>query len=261
MEKCWNLFLMPSKPKFPVQSMIRGFLYHQMTRGLLAATVGRVAPDRLRDDNGKLVIPDSKDWRLISSIRFNVYEFSERYLIGRYLPTRFDCIELGASLGIVSREILKRLAPDKRLVSVEAVPYLKEIAEHNIELAAPGRATIRQSAIDYTAATVNFAVGSSNLSGRLAEKNPSADSVTVPTITLSRLIEEEGIQNYSLVMDIEGAEYQVVRRDLSALERCKCLIAELHGSAAEKMNFQNSMEEIGLHLKAEKHTVSAFLRH
>lgn len=71
-------------------------------------------------------------------LRLGRYERYERMLVREHFRDDLNTIDLGASLGVISCEILRRLKTGK-LISVEADPELCEIARRNIETNHPGR--------------------------------------------------------------------------------------------------------------------------
>ena len=241
--------------------LFRGFIYKLITSGPVARVVGRVFKKAPFDRNGPVVLPSSADYQLVSSVIFNVYEYPERVLIKKYLPPDIPCIELGSSLGIISREILRKLNRESRLFSVEAMPGLVDLAHININHAANAtRYMLKQAAIDYNGPTVTFSSGATNLDGRISNMR-SNDDISIPAITLSKIIEEFVNGYYSLVLDIEGAEYQIIEHDMNSLRNCQCIVAELHGSSAERDDFCRKVSKAGMKLVERKHSVYAFRRH
>ena len=59
----------------------------------------------------------------------------------------------------------------------------------------------------------------------------TAQKLAVPALSLSRVLAENGIGNYALIADIEGAEAGLFSHDLQALSGCKKVIIELHDTS------------------------------
>lgn len=51
--------------------------------------------------------------------------------------------------------------------------------------------------------------------------------ISVPAVTLAELTARFGLRRYTLVMDIEGTEWQILQHP-GELEGCRRIIAELH---------------------------------
>ncbi len=160
------------------------------------------------------------------------YEKAERELVGKWLPADLATIELGGSYGIVSYTIRKALAPDARLVVVEANPGLIETCRANLALAGPmDRTSIIAAALAYDdAETVRFSVTEAHHTSHVTDRaDTAAGTIEVPAITLSDLLAREGIDGaFSLVCDIEGAELELLRNETEALKSCACMVMELH---------------------------------
>jgi len=243
---------------------LRACCYKALSDSWITKLVGRCFSQRAFDKFGPVRLPPGCTTSLTSGIIFGIYEYSERFLIRKFLPSNVDVVELGASIGIVSRDILQRLEPSQRLIAVEALPSLAELARRNISMAHPGRDWIvLEAAIAYGTDRVFFEAGVEHTSGRIkSDVVQKGESCTVVKAhTLSWLLNHFNVGEFSLVMDIEGAEYALVAEDSDLLKRCRCLIAELHGTAAQKEMFHITLVKAGLKLIEIKHSVVAYQRH
>ena len=195
------------------------------------AVVARIFRDRiphrgLTIDTGDPVVGND----IKAALFVRGYESSEYRFVRKYVPRHYDVIELGGSLGVVSCTIRRHLERDRKLVIVEADPRLARLLKRNLELnACDFNVTVENKAISYSGATeVAFSLGESSVSGRIAEFGPGLDQVSVPAISLSRLVQEQGFNDFCLVSDIEGVEWHIVRHDLAALAKAKVIVMELH---------------------------------
>ncbi len=202
-------------------------LARQLCRPFVGRLVGSLAKDLIPsrgtiiDTSSPYVLPEVKArlfWRL--------YESSEIRFIQRYLPANLDVIELGSSLGAVSAQIARRLAPGRRLICVEANPGLRGLASRNVHLNVP-QAVVNalEAAIAYGTETVRFEIGRTSTDSRVGSAG-----VEVPAIRLGQVLEHTGIGEYALVSDIEGAEAGIIVNDAAALGRCRFIVAELHAT-------------------------------
>ncbi len=157
------------------------------------------------------------------------YESSERQMIKQYLDPESPIIELGGGLGVitcVANSLLKR--PRKHIVveaSSDSVLTIKaNVARNNCEI------EIVNAAIAYGSTSVTFWVNS-NLpySNSLAQLHNSSKQITVPAITLETLFKQHPLTGCTLLCDIEGGEYEMVKNELSLIsEHVSCIIIETH---------------------------------
>lgn len=147
----------------------RACAYKALSDSWITALVGRCFSQHAFDKLGPVQTPTGCPASLSSGIIFGIYEYSERFLIRKHLPSDVDVVELGASIGVVSREILRRLHVSQRLIAVEALPKLAELARHNISTAHPGRHWLLvEAAIAYGTDRVSFDSGAEHICGRIA---------------------------------------------------------------------------------------------
>jgi FkbM family methyltransferase len=201
---------------------------------LVGRVVARVLHDRITtagcdiDTSHAAISPAIK-----ASLFWGLYESAEIRFVRRYLRPDLDVVELGSSLGVVSCHIRRILAPERRLICVEAdsslLPVLTSTLKRN---ACDANLTIVTGAIDYAAAgdqNTLFLPGSTSIAGRLAHARDAGARVRVRSLTLSGVLRRGGIDGpYALVCDIEGAEAGMVIHETAALARCRQLLIELH---------------------------------
>lgn len=158
------------------------------------------------------------------------YERAEIHLLEKYLPADLPVVELGGSLGVISRCIGSRLDEKTIQVVVEANPQIFGICQHNAVLPGREHTTIMvNKAIAYGADSVSFEVSSNVHENRLATTTRDINAVTVPAITLQSLVNEHvGRQPVVLIMDIEGGEFDIIENDLPVFEQCELAIIEVH---------------------------------
>lgn len=108
-------------------------------------------------------------------------------------------------------------------------------------------------AISYSGETVDFHVAESHLGVGI---DATGKIVNLPATKLSDLLNQNS--RFSLVMDIEGAEHELA--EAADLSCCDCIIAEIHGTSPEIELFVRRVEQSGLKLVEQKHSVYAFKR-
>jgi len=239
---------------------LRGFVYWFLTKGPIGVTTGVLFKHRAFDGLGSVAVPLATKAATIGAIIYGVYEYPERVLIKRWLPSNLDCIELGCSIGVISRVILQKLEPKRRLIAVEASDELLTLAKRNSATAGfSSRFMPVHAAIHYDGDTVVFARHAEHIRGKIA-KSAQGEGSTTPCATLAQVIRKSGLGSYSLVMDIEGSEFDLIAKDSANLSGCQVIIVELHGDESAKNAFINKLTQVGLVLAESKHSVFAFVR-
>jgi FkbM family methyltransferase len=186
-------------------------------------------PDGLVLDIGHANLSQRERAHVVLGLR----ERAELRFVIRWLPSDADVVDLGASIGTVGARAVKRLAPGQRYVGVEMVPWAAEIVTRNLRRHAPPNVSVT---------VVNAAICSAYQTvgiyhpGRLAAAG-AMPGTEVAATTLSKVIADFGIRDgYTLLMDIEGSECDVLTNDAPALEGCSMMIVELHDASPTHAN-------------------------
>lgn len=208
-----------------------------MTKSML-----RRLSDRIRRDFWYLVrkrnlsvhgvpvyVPPTIPWDIFKQIIRGTYEAAENRLIERHLDSLTPVVELGGSIGIISAVIRRKLSPDTPMTVVEANPNIVGLCERNVRMAA-GPVRVVNAAVSYGPDKVTFDASDDYLSGKIARDGTSG-SIRVDTVTLEDVC--DGLDRFTLVMDIEGAEYDVFRNGTEALQHCRLAIVEIHPDAEQ----------------------------
>lgn len=185
----------------------------------------------------------------------NRYEGPERRTLKDFLDPAVPVVELGGCIGVVAcltNRLLQR--PDKHVV-VEANPRLLPILRRNRDRNGC-RFSIDHAALSYDAATIPFRVNDNVLASSLHGDDEPAEVVS--TVTLRQLLNDHGFERATLICDIEGAERQLVEREIDTLaERVAMIMMELHGPAREQpaSGLLASLERAGFALLGRDHDV------
>jgi FkbM family methyltransferase len=236
---------------------IRGLIYWLLAQSTFAFFCGCLLPRRVPTLGGTFETSANCDPRLKSALFFGLYEYAERYLVRKYLPGSLNCVELGSGIGVVSACILRKLSPNANLDLVEALPENARLLEQNLLRGNRCQWRLHQKAISYRSKTVWFNPGGDHITGRIGDQegNPSG-GMEIPAVEIEDL---PGCQiEYSLVMDIEGEEHDLIQH--TPLSNCRCLIVELHGDEQLLQSFITAAKTKGLKLIERKHFVFAFMR-
>jgi FkbM family methyltransferase len=235
-------------------SPIRNLIYQFLCHSWFSQIVGRLLPGDIPTRIGWIKPPVGTSAEIKSKLLFGLYEYPERLLIKKHLPSDLDCIELGSSIGYISNHIARKLEKQCQITLVEALPQ-------NMELLLLNTTMMRQykkvrlicKAISYSGETVDFHIAESHLGGGI---EATGKIVNLPATKLGDLLNQNS--RFSLVMDIEGAEHELA--EAADLSYCDCIIAEIHGTSQQIELFVRRVENSGLKLVEQKHSVFAFKR-
>jgi len=128
--------------------------------------------------------------------------------------------------------------------SVEANPALIPVIQNNLE-----KNGIKNCAVfNYILATSDeqfyFVSGDDNTTGYVTVA-PEPNAVKVRSLSLSFFLNENKINDYVLVCDIEGAEIYILKEDINSLKNCRQIIIELHDTHYGDMPVKiDTMEKI-----------------
>lgn len=180
------------------------------------------------DTTSPVVVP-----RVKAKLVLRGYEYEEIGFVKRYLRPDLDAVDLGSSLGVVAAHIGRKLDPDRRLVCVEANPNLLELIRINVNRNAPHvRLAVAHGGVEYPPdhrTHVKLVLGFDNLVSKIiVENSVESNWILVPVVTLSQILREHGVSDYTLVSDIEGSEAGLLQQEGEALARCQQVIIELH---------------------------------
>lgn len=182
-----------------------------------------------------------------AALFFNKYESAESRFIIKYLYTDHDVIELGASIGISSCLIRRKLNTDKKVISVEANQALIDTITKNIQNNKLNyNFFLLNKAISYDISDtkkVSFRKQEDTLLGKIIHVNqstPIPGNTWVDTIKFVDIINEYQIKDYSLVCDIEGSEIELFLNENECLKNCKQIIIETHTTSYRDINYKFS---------------------
>lgn len=165
--------------------------------------------------------------KLAAPIFWGFYEQHEIKLTQQFYTGQYDVVELGSSAGIMSSFVLGKLS-GKKYIAVEGNSFLNNTFWQNVNLHNKNKCkvTLCNQLIGNKNEATSFAVQDKVLESNFYSQGGTVVNTTATT--LSSLLQQHGVSNYSLFADIEGAEIFFIEDDASALTHCKEICIELH---------------------------------
>lgn len=174
------------------------------------------------------------------------FEEYELRAIKAFLPRNFPLIELGAGMGVVSCITNRMLASPEKHIVLEANTRIMPAIERNRALNS-GQFTVLNAALGYESDQLTLFIDESNYVYSSAKKT-SENSVTVPTVRLSQLIQQVNMPIVSLVCDLEGMEVDLVTQEINILQdHVGVFIFEEHSMNVGDEAIENICEQLEKH--------------
>lgn len=189
-------------------------------------------------ENLSFKFPKSNLWDY--GTNFKYYELNERNLVKKYIEKNDKVLELGGSIGVVSC-YCNRILDHKQHVVLEpnpqVIPYLKGNKELN-----SCKFAIEQKVISQSEDEIQFNQYDNYLSSSLIDKKLSGTKITVQTTSIESLKEKYSTIFDTLIMDIEGGEYDFIIQN--NLDDFKKLIIEFHPSTLSQNQLDKCREKL-----------------
>jgi FkbM family methyltransferase len=168
------------------------------------------------------------------------YEREEMSFALSVLKNGTNIVELGGSIGVLSRVIRNKIGLTAKHFIVEANPNLLTICKNNSTHGAEETATeVIHGAIAYVKTkTVAFATDDSEHSGKIASLEDT-NTINVPVIQLSNLTKKlPRNQEAILICDIEGGEYEMfLNEPRTTFQFFSYAVVEIHPKVFKKMGY------------------------
>jgi FkbM family methyltransferase len=187
------------------------------------------------------------------------YEKPEREAVLHYLQPHWSVIELGGCIGVVSCITNKLLENPANHLVLEVNPLVLPFLKSNRD--ANGCAfQIMDKALAYGSETVTFQPLSDFWGNSLYHAGGQAP-VTVKTTTLANLLQERPFDNFALICDIEGQEYELISREAETIRKAELIVLEVHPHILgnEKVEFLlSTLKDLGFGILSHSKNVISF---
>ncbi len=218
---------------------IRSVIGRLVMKPVVGHIAGRLLRDRIPHRNLTVITSSGLvSDQVRASLLLGGYESAEYRFVQRYIPGDASVIELGASMGVMTCHLRRRVQLPHCVISVEADRRLLGLIEANLSANTSAPVELINKAIDYAGSThVDFSFGEDNLGG--AVRADGGATISVESISLRDLVAHLNGDDYSLVSDIEGAEWAMWQNDREFITRARICVFELHdapdGRKAEEL--------------------------
>lgn len=194
-----------------------------------------------------------------SKFVYKTYEREEANLIASHLPSDIDVVEIGGSIGFISCFTNQRLDSDQRHIVLEANPELISTLTTNRELN-DCDFDIRNEAYAADGESVEFFLHEKFVGG--SAHRETSDSVNVSAVNLETLAAVEGLDDFALIVDIEGGEFEMLDAELEFIcSHCPVLIMEFHRFTNNDIDsYVRQLVNRGFELVAQETNVFVFVR-
>lgn len=154
------------------------------------------------------------------------YEADEASAIDSYLLPEMDVVDFGACLGFTACFANMRLATTSKHVVVEPNPHVQGAL----------KATRNRNGCKFDIVQKAYGTGNDSIEIYPADSpwstsqyRPDTTPIQIKTVSLATLVEEFSLSDVALIIDIEGAEAELIEDELAVLEAyCDLLIIEFH---------------------------------
>ena len=258
--KSWNLSLVRELwPRMTLPSIVRyrSFLLRETSQSLRD---GRSVRLRLRAPYDAAIRLQETGSDMPTFREVLMGEEVYRCVIER-LPACRTIVDLGANIGLATIYLAAHY-PGSRILAVEPNPDTYRELRHNVDrLSRASRVKLVWGGVwseeRRLAPHPAPATPKSNAFRTLAA--PDGAGSSIPGYHMSQLLEMAGFDSVDLVkVDIEGAEVELFRGDLSWLERVVGIAIEFHGETRRESGFDGIMRDRGFTVvDANSHTVIA----
>jgi FkbM family methyltransferase len=239
--------------------ILAGFADHHVIHPL-AGLWFDLSGGRFRTDGCEFEIPrkiTSRSYR--ATFVLGNYEEDERELIRKFLKPEDSVLEFGACMGIVSCVTNKLLRDKSRHVVVEANPMLIPTIHRNREINRCG--FLVENCAGSNQRELTFYLHPLFVVGGTYQRE-SGREVRVPGRSILELNERYGPFT-TLIMDVEGAELDLLQGSSSLLQQFRLIILETHAWAIGEGGVQLCREILtaaGLTLQERAGATEAWLR-
>lgn len=199
-------------------------------------------------------------------MKFNIYEKKERSLI-QYMNNDTDIIEAGAGIGLISMYLKKKIGQN-RLFMIEPNREMNQIIKENfkinnfneneINILNYGLSHAEKKNVPFQRFESDMAntISNETLDYNLRKKNIE----NIDTLSINYIVQKYNIKDFQLVLDIEGEEINVLKKNNDWLYNCKSILLENHLPNKKLQELNKYVIEKGFEIIDKKENVFLFMK-
>lgn len=196
-------------------------------------------------------------------LKFKLWEVKERNLI-KFIDKNVDTIEAGGGIGTMSVFIRDQIGPKSKLIVLEPNPKLLEIIKKNFKLNKFEdfeKNIIIQKALSYNEkSNVEFYEFDTPFENKINLGSydftkKTEKSFTVKTTNINNIIKNYKINDFQLIMDVEGEEFNIIKEQNEWLNKCRYIMFEAHHDSKKLKNILNSLKNNNFKLVKKNYNV------
>lgn len=214
-------------------------------------TYGRFVLRSVEHQGVRLVIADECfDHNTRYHIIRGSYERSESDLIESYLRPDQPVIELGGGFGFVSCRIAHVLDQGTRQITVEPDPTLRDLIRLHKELNGCDF-VVDGSLYEPSGDSRTFYISNKRAGNSVYRPSQVDEQITPETTTLAQLRDQYTVEEFQLVVDIEGSEFDLIRSEPDLLSTaCSRIIIEFHDHTSDSIpEHVTQLESLGFSVR------------
>ncbi len=185
-----------------------------------------------------------------------VYEDTERDLVGKVLKSGMRTVEIGTGIGFVSM-IAARKCGEENVFCYEANPELEPIIRRNFALNGI-KPNLSMKAVTVDGEPIGFYRSDNIISSSLYDRQRQDEKITIQSEAMNDVLIKH--DPAALIMDVEGAEIDLLTTDLRNIQH---IIVELHPHIVGEERIADlvaSLEARGYHAHHKNRKTTHFAR-
>lgn len=199
-------------------------------------------------------------------MKFDIYEKKERTLLKKMLPDT-DIIEAGAGVGLISMYLKKKIK-NNRLFMIEPNIEMNQIIKKNFKLNNFDEREINLlnfGLSDNEKVDVPFFKFESDMANTVSTETldynlKKKDMTKIDTLSINSIINKYNIQDFQLVLDIEGEETNVLKKNNDWMKNCKSILLENHLPKIKLKELNKYVVSKGFKIIDKKENVFLFVK-
>lgn len=181
---------------------------------------------------GVLIPTNKRVFNLEVAKRFEkgCYEVEEVEAIDEYMENPKTVIDLGASSGFVSAYVNLKF-PECDVISLEANPHMIGVLEE-VKKTNECNFDIVNKAYHSSGKEIEFYIHKLSIGG--SAQRETKNKVKTDSLSIKYLVNKYRLVEFSLIVDIEGGEADLINNEIEVLEdKCSLLVVEFHEGYGE----------------------------